>query len=301
MALKRRNRIQRSFGDKVFTFVIYAIVVLVVLLTLYPFLYLISVSVSDHQAVVRGKVAAFPIGPLNFKSYEVFFADSGIWRAYLNSAFYAVVAAVLGLFVNSCAGYVLSQDQFRWRKPFTVFFMFTMFFSGGMIPSYILISKMGMVDTIWPLVLPGALSVWYMLLFRTFFKTDIPDALRESAMLDGANEFQVYLQIVLPLSKAIFATVAMYYLVGQWNSYFTPMLYLNSAEKYPLQLILQRKLAVSYGQKMDASMQYNTYSSIPDEAMRCAAILASILPILCVYPFIQKYFVKGVMIGAVKG
>ena len=298
---KRKNRIHYNLGDRIFIASTYVIVSLVVLITLYPFLYLISVSISNHQAVLNGEVMLFPKGPFDLKSYEVFFADSGIWRAYWNSILYSVVAAVFGLFVNSCAAYALSQPIFRWRKQFTLFFMVPMFVGGGMIPTYVLISSLGMIDTMWPLVLPGALSTWYLLIFRTFFNNDIPDSLRESAILDGANEFQVYIRIVLPLSKAIFATVAMYYLVGQWNSYFSPMLYLNSQELYPLQIILQRKLAVNYGQKLDAAMMYNEYSAIPAEAMRCAAILASALPIMCIYPFIQKYFVKGVMIGAVKG
>ncbi len=283
-----------------FDIAVYAISTAVGLIMLYPFVYMISLSVSDFQPVLNGEVIFLPHG-FNTAAYRVFFADNSIWRAYLNTVIIAVGNTILGLAVNSMAGYALSISIFRWRRPATIYLMFTMFFGGGLIPFYILLSRMSLVNTYWALIVPYALSQWYIMIFRTFFSNDIPESLRESALLDGASELQIFRQIVLPLSKPVFATITMYYIVSNWNNYFMPMLLLDNSELFPLQVILQHKLSISNAQKMDGSLNFDFYSAIPVQSTRAAAILASSLPILCLYPFIQKYFVKGVMIGAVKG
>ena len=283
-----------------FDAVVYVISALVGLITLYPFVYMISLSISDHQMVLNGEIHLLPHG-FNIAAYQVFFADHTIWRAYLNTIIIAAGNTIMGLFVNSMAGYALSMSFFRWRRSITVFLLFAMFFGGGLIPFYILLSKLKMVNNYWGLIVPYALSQWYIMIFRTFFSNDIPESLRESALLDGASELQIFRRIVLPLSKPVFATIAMYYIVSNWNNYFMPMLLLDKSELFPLQVVLQHKLSVSNAQKMDGALNFDFYSTVPVQSTRAAAILASSLPILCIYPFIQKCFVKGVMIGAVKG
>lgn len=291
--------LRQTMGERFFISTIYVLIILVTCVTLYPFVYLISISISDSQWVLNGNIVFLPHG-FNLVAYQIFLADRMVPRAFLNSVIYTSVGTVLGLLVNSLAGYAASIRVYRHRKQVMIFFVFTMFFGGGMIPTYLVISSLGMRNTIWPLVLPGSLSVYYLLVFRTFFQ-DVSESLREAAYIEGAGEWSIFWRIIVPVSKPIFATIALFYIVHQWNAYFTPMIYLSKQELYPIQMILQTKLSAAYANKAPGSVSQELYAKVPIQSLRAAAILVTAFPIICVYPFVQKYFIKGMMIGAVKG
>ncbi len=274
---------------------------------LYPLLYVFSVSVSDLHAIMLGKVKLFPVG-FQLKAYRITFINPDIWRAYGNTILYSVTGTFLVLLLNSLTAFVLSYRDLYGRNVLTVFFVVTMFFSGGLIPTYLLISRLGMIDTIWAIILPAAVGPWYIVIFRTNFE-QIPRSLIEAAEMDGARSWMVYLRVILPLSKPILATIALFSLVGHWNNFFGPLIYLSSNRKMPLQVYL-RSLIVTptfesahmAGAWSDMILQgEQAHMAGLLEAIRMAAILVSLGPILLVYPFLQRYFVKGVLVGSFKG
>jgi putative aldouronate transport system permease protein len=293
VAPRRRFRTQPL---SVFVVVNYAVMLLVLVVTLYPFLFVLSSSLTDPHLVLIRKNGLIPRGFTLF-NYKYVFSQQDILLAYWNTIRYTVLGTGINIFFTMSTAFPLSRRRFPARGLFMKLILFTMLFSGGLIPTYLVIRAMGMVNKIWALVIPGAVSAYYLIVARTFLN-EVPESLEESAIIDGANDIQVYFRIFLPLSKAIIATLALFYAVGHWNSFFGPLIYLNNRKKYPLQIILRGLLVTG---EMDAPSTSETERSVVMQSVRYTAIIVATLPILFVYPFIQKYFVKGVMIGSIKG
>lgn len=289
---------KKSLGSKVFDTFNVIFLLLLVIVTLYPLYYIFIVSVSNGNAVMRGDVTLFPVG-FNWDTYALVFEDPAIIRSYGNTILYTVVGTMINLVCTSLCAYPLSKPDFYGKSFFTFFIVFTMFVSGGLIPNYLLVQKLGMLNTMWALVLPGAISVWNMIIMRTFFQ-GIPNELYESAHIDGASELQSLMKITLPLSKPIMATMAMFYAVGHWNSFFSAMIYLDEKSKFPLQIIL-RNMVVSGEMSNQTQELSGVFAAVTTTNIKYAVIIVAVVPILVVYPFIQKYFVKGVMVGSLKG
>ncbi len=293
----RKSRIRESWPDRVFYLFTLFIMLLAFTITLYPFLYVFSMSLSDQGSVMRQEVWLLPKG-LNLSSYRKVFSERGIWTAYGNTIFYTLAGTALNVVMTTMLAYPLSRRKFSGRKPVTMFVTFTMLFSGGMIPSFLLIKNLGMYNTRWAMIIPGAISVYNMILARTFF-AGLPDSLNESAAMDGAGELTILLKIVLPISKPILAVLTLFYAVGHWNTYFNALLYLPDQDLQPLQMYLVR-LLVQDQQLMAEGGQDALELAMSAMQTKYATIIAVITPILCVYPFLQKYFAQGVMIGAIK-
>ncbi len=276
-----------------------ALMVLLMVVMIYPFYYVAIVSLSDGKAVMTGKVTFWPANA-TLDSYKLIFRDNEILVSYWNTIRYTFVGTLINLVMTTLAAYPLSRPRLVGKRFFMMLAMFTMFFSGGIIPMYLQVFRLGLIDTIWAVVLPGAISTYNLIVMRTFF-SGIPNSLHESAHIDGANDLQILLRVVLPLSTPILATMTLFYAVGHWNSFFNALLYLNKREMYPLQILL-RNMAIMN----DSSRFVNETGAASgfltiEETIRYAVIMAATLPILLVYPFLQKYFVKGVMIGSLKG
>jgi len=274
------------------------ILLCVVVATLYPFLYMIAVSLSGNLYVLRGEVWLWPKG-FNLAMYELVLNDPRISTAYLNTIIYTVVGTAVALTVTSIGAYSLSKREMVGNQFFTLLIVFTMFFSGGMIPTFLVVRSLGFMDTLWAMVVPGAVSTWNLIIMRTFFR-GIPAELEESGRIDGLNDFGIFLRIVLPLSKAVLATIGLFYAVGIWNNFYQALLYLRDSDRFPLQVVLRN--IVLAGQINNSNVtSIGGDNLIIEESLKFATIMVSTLPILLVYPFLQKYFVKGVMIGSVKG
>lgn len=292
---------KESLGDRLFRFFMAVIVFIICCIMLYPFIWVISVSISDPSAVMRGNVNFLPVGPITFSSYSVMTSYGNFVRAYANTIMYAAVGTIITLLITAITAYPLSIQRFRSKKFIVIYFIITMFFSGGMIPTFLVISELKMIDTIWAMVLPTALTAWNLMIFRSFY-AGIPSSLNESAYVDGANDWYVLFKIILPLSKPVIATIALFTIVNHWNAFFSALLYLNSPKKYPLQMILRNILAGAEMLKYenDGSMGEMLNNS-STQSLKMASIIITSLPVICVYPFVQKYFVTGIMIGSVKG
>ncbi|WP_256760608.1 carbohydrate ABC transporter permease [Cohnella sp. WQ 127256] len=265
---------------------------------LFPFLHLLSVSLSDSGAVVGGRVGLLPKG-FNLEAYARVFQHPSIIAGFKNSIIQTMIGTAIGLFLLTICAYPLSKRALKGRKPLVLFIMFTMFFSGGLIPTYMLVKSLGLIDSIWAIVLPFSITPYYLLLMMTYFQ-GIPEEIEESAMLDGLNPFRILMQIVLPLSKPILAAITLFLTVYYWNNWFNSMIYLNSTERHPVMMIIRNiivgsDLAGNVGQVGDTGDRVSTAS------LKAAAIMSTTLPIMVLFPFTQKYFAKGVMIGSVKG
>ena len=244
---------------------------------------------------------------VTFEGYRTLLGNSSIWRGYLNTIYYTVLGTSINLLVTLPCAYALSRDDFYGRRAFTNFMLVTMFLSGGLIPSYLLIRSLGMLNTVWALVIPGAVSVYNVVVTRTFFQTTIPREMEEAAIVDGCSDFRLFMQIVLPLATPIIAVMALFYGVGHWNSFFSALIYLSDKSMYPLQMILREILilqdmssnTVSNVTAEMASMLYSKQQLA--EVIKYGVMIVSSLPVIIVYPFLQKYFVKGMMVGSIKG
>ena len=284
---------------KVFTVCNYVFLFLMMIITLYPLWLQFITSISHGLEVMKGGVTLLPRSP-TLETYKTIVRGE-LFMYMRNTIVYTVVGTVINLAMSCLCAYPLARKTFSGRKFFTMLVTFTMFFSGGMIPLYLTVKQFGMMDTIWALVLPGAISTYNMIVIRTAFQS-IPDSLIESAQLDGANDLIILWKIVVPLSKATLATMLLFYAVTHWNSYFDAMLYINKKEMYPLQIMLRNMLIGGLFNEETAIAGANADSfAVTDATLRSAAIIVTTLPILVVYPFVQRYFVKGVMIGGVKG
>ncbi|MEK3904737.1 carbohydrate ABC transporter permease [Paenibacillus sp. FSL R7-0179] len=271
---------------------------IVVVITLYPFLHMLAVSLSSDINVIKNTVSFWPKG-FNVKMYELVLGDPKIWTAYKNTLIYTVLGTLISLVVTSTGAYALSRRDMALRRTFTMLIVVTMFFSGGMIPTFLVVRSLNMVDTVWGMVLPGAVSTWNLILMRTFF-SGIPKELEESGRIDGLNDIGIFMRIIIPLSKASFATIALFYAVGMWNNFIYPLLYLRTPDLFPLQVLLRNLVLAGSASSGDVT-GIGGDNQVVEESLKYATIMVSTLPILTVYPFVQKYFVKGAMIGAVKG
>lgn len=296
-----------SWGDRIYLLIVYTFLILFTVVCIYPMYFTLIASFSDTDAVYRGETFLW-IKEFNTYSYEAMLKDKTIWIGYRNTIIYTVCGTVVNLLLTIPAAYALSRKEMVGRSVILKIMMFTMYFGGGLIPTYILISKMRLVNN--PLVMILGVSVYNIIVTRAFFQTSIPESLYEAARIDGANEFYVFAKIALPLSGAIVAVMALYYAVGHWNSYFSAMIYLKDSKYHPLQLVLRRIIILNEN-NLTAMMQEGGLS---DEAMlvlqekihlslgmRFSLVFISSAPMLMIYPFVQKYFVKGVMVGSVKG
>ena len=296
-----KTKINESRQDKIFTMINMIILWIVLILVAYPLVYVLSASFSNPQAVSSGKVWLWPVD-FTLRGYEVVFQHPDIVRGFVNAIYITALGTVVQVIITIMTAYPLSRKTLYGKGIITLFFTFTMFFGGGLIPTFILINKLGLYNTYWALILPGAVGVYNVIVARTFFQTTIPEDLFEAGQLDGCSDFRFLLSIVLPLSKPIIAVLVMFYAVGHWNSYFGPMIYLSGKELYPLQIVLRNILVQN---QFDSQMMMDVTSMEQQkglaELIKYAVIVVSSLPMLILYPFIQKHFVKGVMIGAIKG
>ncbi|MFC9707232.1 carbohydrate ABC transporter permease [Paenibacillus sp. NPDC056933] len=290
-----------SRGDRIFNIVNHFLLIIITLIVIYPLVFVLSASFSDPQAVLRGEMFLWPKG-INLHSYEKIFQNKDILRGYTNTLIYTSVGTLINLVMTILAAYPLSRKDFIGRNAIMALFVFTMFFSGGLIPTYMLIKNLGMLNTFWVMIIPNAVSIWNIIIMRTFFQQSIPHELHEAATIDGCSNIQTLTRIILPLSMPIIAVTILFYAVGHWNAFFNAMLYLSDKNKFPLQLILREILI--QGQTNDM-VKMSTESAIKQqrevEGIKYAVLVVANIPVLLLYPFLQRYFVKGVMIGAIKG
>ncbi len=287
----------KSFGSRLFDAILTVLMLLVIFVTLYPFYHILIVSLSDGNAVLRGEVKLWPVG-LTFDTYKLVLKDPKVPRALLNSVMYTSVGTTINLIMTALCAYPLARPRFSGRTFFTWMVTLTMFFSGGLIPLYLLVLQLKLIDTIWAIVLPVAINPWNMFIMRTFFMS-IHESIYEASLIDGASELHILWRIVLPLSMPIFATLLLFYAVAHWNDFFNALIFLNSATKLPIQLYLRNVVILGRFDQTNELVGGSGFVVI-EQTLRYATIMVSTLPILVVYPFVQKYFVKGVMIGAIK-
>lgn len=294
--------VKKSLGSIVFDIINHIFMVFLMFITIYPLLYVLFASISDPKLLMGHTGFLWkPLGTPTLEGYKLTLKNPNVLIGYRNTIFYVVVGTSIQLLMTSLGAYVVTRKNFLLKKPLLIFITITMFFSGGLIPTFTLIQALHMYNTVWAILLPGAISSWNLIIMKTFFQ-GIPAGLEESAMIDGANDWQVFSKIIIPLSKPVIAVMVLYYGVGQWNSWFQPMIYLRDRSKFPLQLFLREILMLN----ANATGKLPTVSamvtqSFYKELLQYCVVLVATVPILCVYPFLQKYFVKGVMVGAIKG
>lgn len=305
--MKRKNsenrQIKRSYSDKIFDIVNLLVMVILLVIFVWPLWFVVIASFSNPNQVWMGEVVLWPKG-FTLISYETLLEYERIWVGYRNTLFYTVVGTLVNLVMTVCGAYPLSRKDFLPRHFFMFLFMLTMYFGGGLIPTYLVVSGLGLVDTRWAMIIPGAVSIYNIIITRTYFMNSIPASLQEAATLDGANSFQYLMRVVLPLSKPIIAVIALYYAVGHWNDFYTALIYINKQEYMPLQsflrdILMSNKMTLNDMQGLDAAAAEARMRLA--QTLKYSVIIVSTVPVLCIYPFIQKYFVKGVMIGSVKG
>ncbi len=300
-AVRKRRGIKNSADDRLLYLLVNTVLILFTLAVLYPIIYVISASFSNPVAVSAGRVVLWPIDP-GLQGYRVVFSHRHILLGYRNTIFYTVVGTAINVAVTLLAAYPLSRRDFPFRRSLMFIFTFTMFFGGGLIPTYILMTQIGFINKVWALLIPGALSVYNMILVRTFLLNSIPGELLEAAQIDGCSDTRYFFTILLPRSKAVVAVITLFYAVGHWNSYFNAMIYINQLELFPLQIILRNILIanqVNLSEVQDAELLAGKQGMA--DLLKYSLIVVSSAPIIALYPFIQKYFIKGVMIGSIKG
>lgn len=295
------SKMKESGADRWFTVINYIVLTIVLVIILYPLIFVLSASFSSSSAVLSGKVWLWPVEP-TLEGYRAVFKNTMVVKGFLNTLFYTGAGTGINLILSVMAAYPLSRGDFRGRNGFMLLFVFTMMFNGGLIPSYLLVKDLGMIDTVWSMLIPAALSVWNVIIMRTYFQTTIPHELLEASQLDGCSDFRFLLRIVLPLSGPILAVIALFYAVGHWNQYFNAMIYLKRASLYPLQLVL-RDILVQNEVNIEMLGDVKTAAARQGlrELLKYSLIVITSFPLLIVYPFVQKFFVKGVMIGSLKG
>ncbi len=289
-----------KLGDRLFDVLNTLFLVTIFLVTVYPLYYIVIASFSEPQMVLTGGVTLFPRG-FQLESYKLVFKNNEIITGYLNSIFYTVLGTVVNLAFTLLAAYSLSRKDLKGRKFFTLMFAFTMFFGGGTIPTYMLVKSLGMINSVWALVIPNAISVWNLILCRNHFEVNIPGELLEVAQIEGCRNFYFFRKIALPLSGSLIAVMTLFYGVGHWNSYFQPMLYLTDKAKYPLQLVLKNILVSSQPDATLAGLTNRVELYQQTEMLKYALVVVSSLPMIMLYPFVQKHFVQGIMVGSIKG
>ncbi|MBD2860441.1 carbohydrate ABC transporter permease [Paenibacillus oceani] len=292
---------RQSTGEKLFDWGVHAALALICVIVLYPLVFVLVASFSSPEAVMRGEVWLWP-KDITFVGYQKIFQNNEILTGYANTIIYTVIGTSINLVMSVAAAYPLSRKDLYGRNLISAMMVFTMFFSGGMVPTYLLIKNLGMLNSMWALIIPGAVSVYNILIMRTFFQNGIPSEMQEAASIDGCSNLSTLIRIVLPLSMPIIAVMILFYSVGHWNAYFSALMYLSDRDKYPLQLFLREILIQGQMQEMlGIGDDSHAKSVMEGEAIKYAVVIVANLPVLILYPFLQKYFVKGVMIGAIKG
>ncbi|MCR2822998.1 carbohydrate ABC transporter permease [Lederbergia panacisoli] len=295
--------ISRGLSDKTFDILNKILVLIVTIVIIYPLIFAISASISDPSAVSTGKMWLWPVD-ITLKGYKVILENNAIWLGYRNTIMYTLLGTVLHLIILLPCAYALSRKEVMGKKLILWFVLFTMLFNGGLIPTYLVVRSLGMVNTIWAIIVPGVVGAWSILVARTFFEHNVPDQLVEAARIDGASDFYIFFKIVLPLSTPIIAVMALFHGVSLWNQYFSALIYLSDVDLYPLQLILREILIIH---EIDtaagggAALGDSLVEQVKTAALvKYAVIIVAALPLLIVYPFLQRYFVQGVLIGSIK-
>ena len=295
--------VKSSKGDRIFYVINCIFLGLLALIILYPLYFIIIAAISDPDAVLAGEVVLYPV-KVTLSGFAKILERTDVWRGYLNTIIYTAITVVLSLVTTIPAGWALSRKNLVGKKFFMIYFIIPMFFGGGLIPFYNVMSSLHLVNTIWSVILPAILSVWNLFMTRTFFESSIPDGLVEAAKIDGAGEFRTFFSLVLPLSKAIISVIGLYVAVAIWNDYFSALIYITDREYIPLQLVL-REILISNSFDTRSAGGGITNSALEQQRLRdlvkYCVMVVSTLPVICIYPFIQKYFEKGVMIGSIKG
>lgn len=287
-------------SDLAFDIIVNLLGLCIVFIVLIPLIFVLAASFSDPDLVIKGKVLLLPKG-FTTKAYTMVFENEDIWRGFRNSCLYTITGTLISVILTILAAYPLSRKELPGRNLFMMLILFTMYFSGGMIPTYLLVKDLGMYNTVWSLLIPAAISTYNLIVAKTFFENSIPGELYESARLDGCGNIAMLYRIVLPLSKAILAVLVLYYAVGIWNAYFDALIYVRDTSLHPLQIVLRNILLLGQTEQMGTNDVGMADKIKMAEAVKYSAIVVSSIPMLLIYPFVQKYFVKGVMIGAVKG
>lgn len=305
MKFVNQTKFRYSYGDKIFDSIIFVILTLILIVVAYPLYFIIISSISSPSAVAGGEVIWFPIG-INLDGYKAVFEDKSVITGFANSLLYSISGTFINLAVTLPTAYALSRQDFYGKKIIIIYYTITMFVSGGLIPTYLVIKGCGFIDTIWALIIPGAISVYNMIVARTFFKSTIPSELFDAAKLDGCGNTKFFVYIVLPMSHAIITILVLYYGIGHWNSYFSAMLYLITPEKFPLQLVLRSILIQNATKVQQMTSNLEVLAEVERkrqtaELMKYSLIIISSIPVMILYPFAQRHFVKGVMIGSIKG
>lgn len=291
---------RQTRGDHVFEWMNYTLLTIILILILYPLLFVVSASVSDPQAVNSGNMWLWP-KDITFLGYKKIFQNKEILYGYLNTITYTVLGTSINLVMTILAAFPLSRKDLAGKNLVMALFVFTMFFSGGLIPSYMLVKDLGMLNTVWALVIPNAVSVWNIIIMRTFFQQSIPNEIHEAAAIDGSSDFHMLLKVILPLSAPILAVMTLFYSVAHWNAFFNALIYLTDRDKFPLQLILREILVQNQMEQMSGSADAMTDQILYAQTIKYAVIIVANLPVLMLYPLIQKHFTKGIMVGAIKG
>lgn len=299
MADNTSNLYKFDKGSNIFFYTINTfILLLLAFIVLYPLYFIIIASISDPDAVLAGKVFLYPVS-ITLSGFSKILEKADVWKGYLNTIIYTILTVVISLLVTIPAGWALSRKNLMFRKAFMVYFIIPMFFGGGLIPFYNVMSGLHLVNTVWAIILPSVLSVWNLFMTKTFFESSIPNSLIEAAKIDGAGHFRTFITVVIPLAKPIIAVMALYYAIGQWNSYFNAMIFLQNEKLYPLQLVLKEILIATEstvgGSGETILEQYRLATQI-----KYVSVIVSSIPVLMLYPFVQKYFEQGVMIGSLK-
>ncbi|RRJ63419.1 carbohydrate ABC transporter permease [Paenibacillus oralis] len=281
-------------SDKIFNAAVYLILVAVAAISLFPLLYVVSMSLTPYSEVIKN--GGFVVVPrsLSFEAYNRILADPALGKSMLVTLFVTIVGTAFNLALNTLAAYPLSRKNLKGRTFFLLYIVFTMLFSGGLIPTYLVVQSLGLLNSVWALIVPGAIATFNVLVMKSFFE-NLPEELFESARIDGAKEFRILWRIVLPLSIPSVMTVGLFYMVGHWNSFFSAVLYITDTDLYPLQVVIRNMLLLSQSSELQAEV------TVPTAAMQMAAVILGSLPIIAVYPFIQKHFTKGMLLGAIKG
>ncbi len=298
--VKTKSKVKMCREDRVFYAIVYIFLFLLAVIVAFPLIHILSASFSSADAVMAGKVILTP-KEFTLEGYKAVFRNDSVILGYRNSLFYVVVGTVINLFMTLCAAYSLSRRDLPGGGIIMMLFTFTMVFSGGMITTYILVSNLRLLNTVWAMLLPGAMTVYNMIITRTFFRNNIPLELWEAAQVDGCSDLYFFWKVVLPLSKSIIAVITLYYAIGHWNSYFDAFLYLTNRQLFPLQIFLREILVVN---QVDISMVMDEMAEAKmalSELLKYSLIVVSVVPVLIIYPFVQKHFVKGVMVGSIKG
>lgn len=306
---RKSGKVKYSWNDRIFLFIVYSVMILVAVCCLYPLYLTVIASFSDPNAVYTGKVNLLPSG-FTTRAYQLVLENSSIWRGYANTIFYTVTGTLLNLFLTIPTAYALSKKRMMGRTFLMTLFLITMYFSGGMIPTYLLYKGLKLINTRWVMILSGGLSVYNVIVTRTYFQNNIPESLYEAARIDGASEFHIFAKLVIPLSAPITAVMTLYYAVGHWSSYFDAMIYITNTELQPLQLVLRRILILNESaiesvlESSDASADMISGALERVQmavTMKYSLVFIASLPMLIMYPFVQKYFVRGMMVGSLKG